>query len=231
MSFLNNANARVSQKNQPSDRGGRSDAPESAFGADLLQSSPESDTSAARVTSPYSSDRPPSFAAPATSSGPTPPEKCTNILAAGAKWNGTLSVEDSVRIDGQFTGEVDAKGTIHVAEGAQVDAKVRASYVVVSGEFRGEIRCDERTELMPRSRVTAEVMTKVLSVHEGATWDGSVKMSGGADFDRGRSAARLSRLTGTEAADVATAASAERRAERVASAAPMTNGRGNQPEA
>ena len=229
MSFLNNANSRMSQKNQPNERA-RNDAAESPFGTDLLQGAAESDTSAGRVTSPYSSERPPSFAAPATASGPTPAEKCTNVLAAGAKWNGTLSVEDSVRIDGQFSGEVDAKGTVHVAEGAQVDAKVRANYVVISGEFHGEIRCEERTDLMPRSRVTAEVITKVLSVHEGATWDGSVKMSGGADFDKGRSASRLSRLTGTEA-ETATAASAERRAERIASSTPIANGRGNAPEA
>ena len=83
MSFLNNANARLSQKNQPSDRPGRSDGAESAFGTDLLQSTPEPDSSAARVAS-YSSDRPPSFAAPSTASGPTPAETCTNVLAASA---------------------------------------------------------------------------------------------------------------------------------------------------
>jgi len=115
--------------------------------------------------------------APSSSAGPTPPDRCANVIAAGAKWQGTLNVDDSVRIEGQFSGEVRAKGTVHVSEGAQVDAKIRALFVVVSGNVRGEIRCEQRVDLLPRSRVNGQVITKVLSVHEGAVLDGSVQMS------------------------------------------------------
>jgi cytoskeletal protein CcmA (bactofilin family) len=117
--------------------------------------------------------------APATPAGPTPPDRCANVIASGAKWQGTLTVDDSVRIEGNFSGEIRSKGTVHVSEGAQVDAKVRAAFVVVSGNFRGEIRCEQRVDLMPRSRVTGEVITKVLSVHEGAILDGRVQMTAG----------------------------------------------------
>lgn len=112
------------------------------------------------------------------STGPTPPDKCTNVVAVGAKWKGTLTVDDSVRVDGIFTGEIHSKATVHVAEGAQVDAKIRAAFVVVAGSFQGEIRCDQRTDLLPRSRVNGEIITKVFTVHEGATFDGTVQMTG-----------------------------------------------------
>ena len=130
-----------------------------------------------------------------------------------------MAVDDSVRIDGTFSGEVDSKGTVHVAEGAQVDAKIRAVYVVISGEFRGEIRCEQRTDLMPRSRVSGEVITKVLTVHEGATLDGGVKMSGNLDEGR-RAASRLGRTSDPEMGSSAS----DRRQERIAAAA-ATNGR------
>ena len=116
-------------------------------------------------------------AVPTQQSGPTPPDRCANVIAQGAKWQGTLNVDDSVRIEGQFSGEVRAKGTVHVSEGAQVDAKIRALFVVVSGNVRGEIRCEQRVDLLPRSRVNGQVITKVLSVHEGAILDGSVQMT------------------------------------------------------
>lgn len=112
------------------------------------------------------------------SAAPTPPERCTNIIATGARWKGSLKVDDSVRIDGQFAGDIDAKGTVQITESADVDAKVHAAFVVVSGSFKGEIRGDQRVELMPRSKVSGEVITKVLSVHEGATLDGNVQMTG-----------------------------------------------------
>jgi cytoskeletal protein CcmA (bactofilin family) len=110
-------------------------------------------------------------------SAPTPPERCTNIVATGAKWKGSLKVDDSVRVDGTFSGEIDTKGTVHVSEGADIDAKIHAAFVVISGNFKGEIRCDQRTELMPRGKVNGEIITKMLSIHEGATLDGSVQMT------------------------------------------------------
>ncbi|HLF72291.1 MAG TPA: polymer-forming cytoskeletal protein [Dehalococcoidia bacterium] len=120
----------------------------------------------------------------------TPPDKCSNIIANGAKWSGTLKVDDSVRIDGTFSGEVVAKGTVHVSEGAQVDAKIKAAFVVIGGNFRGEIRCEHRVDLLPRSRINGEVISRVLNVHEGAVLDGRVQMSGD-----GEAAAPTSRLT------------------------------------
>jgi cytoskeletal protein CcmA (bactofilin family) len=107
---------------------------------------------------------------------PTESDKCPNVIAAGSRWSGSLNIEDSVRIEGQVSGEIIAKGTVHIADGARVDAKVRAAFVIVNGAFKGEVRCTERLELMPKSRVEGEIVTKVLNVHEGAIVDGSIQM-------------------------------------------------------
>ncbi len=141
-------------------------------------------------------------------SAPTPPERCTNVVATGAKWKGTLRVDDSVRIDGTFSGEVDTKGTVHVSEGAEVDAKIHATFVVVAGNFKGEIRCDQRVEMMPRGKVTGEIATKTLSIHEGAMLDGSVQMteSGSTKISGSRSsrASATNGTTGTNGTDETT---------------------------
>jgi len=146
---------------------------------------------------------PPSFGSDARVSQtgqPTPPERCTNVIANGARWKGTLKVDDSVRIDGHFSGEIDAKGTVQIAEGADVDAKIHAAFVVVSGTLKGEIKCDNRVELMPRSRVQGEVITKGLSIHEGATLDGSVQMTSDGTPRINGSRARVTSTTEAEPA-------------------------------
>jgi cytoskeletal protein CcmA (bactofilin family) len=107
----------------------------------------------------------------------TPPERCADVMGAGSKWKGSLVVQDSVRIDGQVTGEVEAKGTIHISEGAQVDGKLRAAFVVIAGGFRGEVKALERVELLPKSKVQAELETKALNVLDGAIFDGTIRMS------------------------------------------------------
>lgn len=154
--------------------------------------------------------------------GPLAPDRCTNVVAAGARWKGSLKVEDSARIDGVFSGEIDAKGTVHVSEGAEVDAKIHAAFVVISGSFKGEIRAERKAELMPTSRVTGEVMAKALSVHEGATLDGTVQMTSDAArpaTSRGSAASRNGASPDSETA-------AERRARAEASAGSSANGSG-----
>jgi cytoskeletal protein CcmA (bactofilin family) len=120
----------------------------------------------------YSDDATPSKAA-----GPIPPDKCENVLASGAKWEGKLTVDSSVRIDGVFSGEILSNSTVHVADGAQVNAKIQAAYVAIAGDFRGELHCEQRTDLLPHGRVRGDIVTKVLIVQEGAIFDGNVQMA------------------------------------------------------
>jgi cytoskeletal protein CcmA (bactofilin family) len=137
-----------------------------------------------------STPEPPRFTSeprPIAGTGPTAPERCENVLAAGAKWKGTLQVDTSVRVDGQFSGQIESKATVHVAAGAMVDAKIRAAYVAIAGSFRGEIRCEQRVDLLPQSRVDGEIITKVLAVEEGAIFDGHVQMTAGESARNGRS--------------------------------------------
>jgi cytoskeletal protein CcmA (bactofilin family) len=161
---------------------GSNTRPDLKAGADVSdRSSRGSDTRfLGEVHAPESDLSPPSFVGDTRvqpSQAPTPPERCTNVIANGARWKGSLKVDDSVRVDGHFSGDIDTKGTVQVSEGADVDAKIHAAFVVISGNFKGEIKCDQRVELMPRSKVSGEIVTKVLSVHEGATLDGGVQMT------------------------------------------------------
>jgi cytoskeletal protein CcmA (bactofilin family) len=135
----------------------------------------------------------------------TPPERCADVMGAGSKWKGTLVVQDSVRIDGQVNGEVEAKGTIHISEGAQVDGRLRAAFVVIAGSYRGEIKALERVELLPKSKVQGEIETKALTVLDGAIFDGAIRMS-------------------TEKPDAAATGGARNRNATPAPAAPESNG-------
>lgn len=168
MSFLGNNRPDLLKNNPEQEAPARgSDA---RFMGDMPSQAPEPVPS-------FGADRYSSGSAPASNDMPLAPDRCTNVVAAGARWKGTLKVEDSVRVDGVFSGELDAKGTVHVSEGAEVEAKIHAAYVVISGTFNGEIRAERKAELMPTSRVQGEVMAKALSIHEGASLDGTVQMT------------------------------------------------------
>lgn len=105
------------------------------------------------------------------------PEEYTGVVSSGSVWNGNLKVEGSVRVDGRLTGEVEARDAVVVIAGAQVDAAIRASVVVIAGKFQGEIDCRERLEVMPTGQIKGSLKTKLLVVHEGAVIDGPIEMT------------------------------------------------------
>ncbi len=107
----------------------------------------------------------------------TPREEGASVISAGTTWQGTLKLEDSLRVEGHVAGEIEARHTVHVAETAHVEAKVRAAFVVIAGRFQGDVHCKERLELLPTSRIKGEITTKSLVIHEGAVLDGQIHMS------------------------------------------------------
>jgi cytoskeletal protein CcmA (bactofilin family) len=107
---------------------------------------------------------------------PAPTDPGSSVVSKGTIWQGTLKVEGSVRIDGQLSGEVEARQLVYVSEGAEVDAQIRAAMVTIGGRFQGKVHCTERLEILPTGRVTADLTTKSLVVHEGAFLEGQIHM-------------------------------------------------------
>ena len=103
-------------------------------------------------------------------------DDCSSIIGAGSVWQGNFSTDGSVRLDGKVSGEVKAAGTVHITDGAQVNAVVQARFVVVAGSFDGQLYCSERLELLPSSRVKGAITTPQISVGEGAFIDGEIHM-------------------------------------------------------
>jgi cytoskeletal protein CcmA (bactofilin family) len=101
----------------------------------------------------------------------------SSVVSFGSCWQGNLKIDGSVRIDGQVSGEVDARETVYVAESAKVNAKIRAARVIIAGEIEGEVNCSDRLEVMPTGRVRAELTTRTLTVFEGAFIEGQVHMT------------------------------------------------------
>jgi cytoskeletal protein CcmA (bactofilin family) len=110
---------------------------------------------------------------------PAPADPGSSMVSKGTVWQGTLKVEGSVRIDGQLTGEVESRQLVYVAEGAEVDAQIRAGCLTIGGRFQGKVHCTDRLEILPTGWVTADLTARSIVVHEGAVLEGQIHMEGG----------------------------------------------------
>ena len=100
----------------------------------------------------------------------------TGIIAADSVWSGTLRSHGSLRIYGVVEGDLTADDEIYVAEGARINARLSSRVVVVAGTVEGTVECSGRLEVLPTGRVSGDVTTPSLVVHEGATIEGDLRM-------------------------------------------------------
>ncbi|HUN81401.1 MAG TPA: polymer-forming cytoskeletal protein [Phycisphaerae bacterium] len=103
------------------------------------------------------------------------------IIGADAKFKGELSFDKGVRVEGTFSGHIKSKGTLHIAEGARVDAQsIEAANVKVEGECKGNVFVSEKLHLMATAKVEGDLRTTRLEIADGAIFSGNVVVGQGA---------------------------------------------------
>jgi cytoskeletal protein CcmA (bactofilin family) len=97
-------------------------------------------------------------------------------LDRGSKISGKISFEGPARIDGEVDGEISAKGNLTIGESAVITAHIRAASVSVAGKVSGDIVATQRIEIRPSAKVSGNITAPVLSVLEGAMFEGHCSM-------------------------------------------------------
>lgn len=107
---------------------------------------------------------------------PASPET-TTLLGKGSAFDGKLTFEGTVRIDGEFSGEIRTEGTLIVGESAAVKADIEADIIRVEGTVNGDLRAQTRIELAGTAKVRGTLSAPGLAIESGAVFDGRCAMS------------------------------------------------------
>ena len=76
----------------------------------------------------------------------TPASDLNALLGRGSEFEGKLTFEGTVRIDGKFTGTIVTNDTLVVGEGAKVSAEITCGTIIVHGEITGNVRAKNAVE-------------------------------------------------------------------------------------
>lgn len=98
------------------------------------------------------------------------------FLGAGTNYNGRLHFQGSVRIDGNFSGEVESEGTLVIGHDAIVEGTIKVGKLVLSGKLRGEVQSQGKVILNKTAEMQGNIRTPVLVVDEGAVLEGKLTM-------------------------------------------------------
>jgi excisionase family DNA binding protein len=100
------------------------------------------------------------------------------ILDVDASMQGSLTFKDPVnlRINGNFEGKLDTKGSLTIGQNATVHADINGEEIVVSGKVTGNIIADKQLKILSSAHIVGDITTPVLSVEPGAVVQGRCQM-------------------------------------------------------
>lgn len=136
---------------------------------------------------------------PTSTTSTSGPGEVTTLLGRGSEFEGKLSFEGTVRVDGKLSGEIFTDDVLIIGEGAEVHAEINVGAVVIEGTVHGNIHAKRSVEIHTPARVRGNISTPSLSIDKGVIFDGQCQMeSNGAAGGKARASASASSASVTE---------------------------------
>jgi cytoskeletal protein CcmA (bactofilin family) len=99
------------------------------------------------------------------------------FLGPGSQFEGKLVFNEIVRLDGAFRGEVTSHDTLIVGESADIQADIQVGTLILSGNFKGNVKAKTRVELRSPAKVDGTIETPAILVEDGVLLNGTITMN------------------------------------------------------
>lgn len=100
----------------------------------------------------------------------------TTLLGRGSEFEGKLSFEGTVRVDGKLSGEIFTDDVLIIGEGAEVHADIHVGAIIIEGTVEGDIHAKRSVEIHTPGRVRGNIVTPSLFIEKGVMFDGNCQM-------------------------------------------------------
>jgi cytoskeletal protein CcmA (bactofilin family) len=108
-----------------------------------------------------------------------PEGEINTLLGRGSEFEGKLTFEGTVRIDGKLSGEIFSDDVLVIGEGAEISAEIEVGVIIVEGNVTGNIRAKRAVELHSPARMKGNIETPSLYIDKGVMFEGHCKMDVG----------------------------------------------------
>ncbi len=100
------------------------------------------------------------------------------MIGPGTTVRGDLTGGDAVEIRGLLEGDCRTSAHCVVGEGARVAGSIEATGIVVAGAVEARVLAADKVEIRASARVKASVTARVITIADGAFYEGNVQMQG-----------------------------------------------------
>jgi len=94
------------------------------------------------------------------------------FLGSDSEFEGRLSFQGTIRIDGRYKGNISVDGTLIVGPSGRLNADISASNMVISGEVTGNMKANTNIEVHASGKVYGNLVAPTVTIHTGAVFQG-----------------------------------------------------------
>ncbi len=101
----------------------------------------------------------------------------STIIGRGSVIEGSVTVVNSLRVDGRINGNVSTPESLVVGKDGEIKGEISVGNAVIGGRVEGKILAKGKVVLEGKAYFRGELRTTKLVIDEGAFFDGSCHMS------------------------------------------------------
>jgi cytoskeletal protein CcmA (bactofilin family) len=105
-----------------------------------------------------------------------PESKTSSILGPELEIHGDVKVSGSLLIYGKVFGNIQSSGAVRTANGSVVNGNISAKEAAIGGKVDGDLDIEKKVTLGDTSFLTGNLKAAILTIEEGAKFDGVCSM-------------------------------------------------------
>lgn len=103
------------------------------------------------------------------------------FLGKNTSFEGKMSFEGMVRLDGKFDGEIFSGDVLMIGETSTVNAEISVNTLIVDGKVIGNVSTTGKIEIHSTGKLYGNITTPALVIEEGGVFEGTCKMDRGVE--------------------------------------------------
>ncbi|GAA0352547.1 bactofilin family protein [Bacillus horti] len=107
----------------------------------------------------------------------TQPDRINTVIGHGTKMEGKLESTSSIRIDGEFKGDVVTEGTVLVGKDGVILGNITAGSLTIEGLVEGNIQVSDAIQLVKGCQVKGDITAQTIEIEKGAIFNGHSHMN------------------------------------------------------
>ena len=101
-----------------------------------------------------------------------------SVLGPTLKFKGALTADEDLVVEGSIEGSIEHSSRLTIGESGRIKADVCAEHVAIAGYVEGDIRGAQSITIRETANINGNISSPTVSMLEGATFNGSIDMSG-----------------------------------------------------